>query len=58
MTATAFIDTNLLLYAGSNAREDQAKRAIAHQVLSQSGIGFSAQVMQEFYAAAVTKQRL
>ena len=27
-------------------------------MLSQPGIGFSAQVLQEFYSAAVTKQRL
>jgi len=58
MTATTFIDTNVLLYAASNAPADQSKRIVARQVLSQPGIGFSAQVLQEFYAAAVTKQRL
>lgn len=58
MTARALVDTNVLLYAGSNAASDQAKRAIARTVLSDSDIGFSAQVLQEFYAAAVTKQRL
>jgi predicted nucleic acid-binding protein len=58
MTATIFIDTNVLLYAGSNATEDAAKRVVARQLLSEPGIGFSAQVLQEFYAAAVTKQRL
>ncbi len=58
MTATCFIDTNVLLYAASNATEDQPKRQVARQVLSRPGIGFSAQVLQEFYAAAVAKQRL
>jgi predicted nucleic acid-binding protein len=58
MTATFFVDTNILLYAASNAPDDQAKRQVAREVLSQPGIGFSAQVMQEFYSAAVTKQRL
>jgi len=58
MTATIFIDTNVLLYAASNAAEDVAKRVAARQLLSETGIGFSAQVLQEFYAAAVTKQRL
>ena len=58
MTATTFIDTNVLLYAASNAPDDQAKRAVARQILAQSEIGFSAQVLQEFYAAAVAKQRL
>ncbi|MEX2172739.1 MAG: PIN domain-containing protein [Pirellulaceae bacterium] len=58
MTAIAFIDTNVLLYAGSNAAADQPKRAIARQLLSHIQPGFSAQVLQEFYSAAVTKQRL
>jgi predicted nucleic acid-binding protein len=53
-----FIDTNILLYAASGAREDQPKKAIARQVLAQPGIRFSAQVMQEFYYAAVRKERL
>lgn len=58
MTAQYFIDTNVLLYAGSGANEDQTKKAIARQVLAQADIGFSAQVMQEFYYAAVRKERL
>lgn len=58
MTVTAFIDTNVLVYAASNAAADLQKRAIARQILSDPGIGFSAQVLQEFYAAAATKQRL
>src|SRR6266516_5113820 len=58
MTAQYLIDTNVLLYAGSGANEDQAKKAIARQVLAQADIGFSAQVMQEFYYAAVRKERL
>jgi predicted nucleic acid-binding protein len=58
MTATIFIDTNVLLDAASNAPADRAKNAVARQALSQQRIAFSAQVLQEFYAAAVTKQRL
>ncbi len=58
MTATHFVDTNVLLYAASNAPADQPKRLIARQVLAEPTIGLSAQVLQEFYAAAVTKQRL
>lgn len=58
MTAQFFIDTNILVYAGSAAAEDQAKKSVARRVIAQGGIGFSAQVMQEFYAAAVRKQRL
>ena len=56
MTATFFIDTNVVLYAASNAAADQPKRIIARQLLSEPNIGFSAQVLQEFYAVAVTKQ--
>lgn len=58
MTATTFVDTNVLLYAASNAPADQDKRAIARRVLAEPNIGFSAQVLQEFYAVAVTKRRL
>jgi predicted nucleic acid-binding protein len=58
MTATFFIDTNVVLYAASNAAADQPKRIIARQVLTEPSIGFSAQVLQGFYAAAVTKKRL
>jgi predicted nucleic acid-binding protein len=58
MTAMAFVDTNVLLYAASQADADREKRAIARQVLTEPEIRFSAQVLQEFYVAAVTKQRL
>jgi predicted nucleic acid-binding protein len=58
MTAISFVDTNILLYAGSNAAADQAKRQMARALLTRPDIGFSAQVMQEFYAVAVAKQRL
>ena len=58
MTATYFVDTNILLYAASKAVEDLAKRQVARELLKQPDIGFSAQVMQEFYAAAISKKRL
>ena len=58
MTARYFADTNVLLYAGSNAREDRQKREMARRLLQHPAIGFSAQVAQEFYDAAVRKQRL
>ena len=58
MTATSFIDTNILLYAASKAVADQAKRHVARRLLTQPDIGFSAQVLQEFYSVAVTKQNL
>ena len=58
MTAPSFVDTNVLLYAGAKAPEDAAKRQQARQLLAQPGLVFSAQVLQEFYSAAVSKQRL
>ena len=58
MTAKFFVDTNVLLYAGSNAAEDRAKRQVARELLSRPDIALSAQVLQEFYAVAVAKQRL
>lgn len=44
MTAACFVDTNVLLYAASNAAADQPKRVIARRLLSEPNIGFSAQV--------------
>ena len=58
MTATSFVDTNILLYAASNAVADQPKRQVARGLLKQADIGFSAQVLQEFYAAAIAKKHL
>src|SRR5688500_2849623 len=58
MTAAYFIDTNVLLYAASNAPADQAKRQLARSLLAQPDIGFSAQVLQEFYSAATAKKHL
>jgi len=58
MTAKAFIDTNVLLYAGSQYPGDQEKRAIALELLGRSDLGFSAQVMAEYFNAARIKARL
>lgn len=58
MTAKSFVDTNVLVYAGSNAPEDQSKRDVARELLARPDVGFSAQVLQEFYAVAVVKKRL
>ncbi len=58
MTATFLVDTNVLIYAGSNAADDRAKRQAARVLLSRPGVAFSAQVLQEFYTVAVTKNRL
>lgn len=58
MTAKYFVDTNVLLYAGSRALEDQAKRPTARALLARPDIALSAQVLQEFYSVVSTKRRL
>ena len=58
MHAEVFCDSNILLYAASNAEEDAVKRAAARRVLALPGVGFSAQVLQEFYVNATRKQAL
>ena len=58
MRAEVFCDSNILLYAASNAPEDAVKRAEARRVLALPGVGFSAQVLQEFYVNATRKQAL
>ncbi|NJK91588.1 MAG: PIN domain-containing protein [Blastochloris sp.] len=58
MTAQYFIDTNILLYAGSQHPLDQAKRITALNILRKPGLGFSAQVMQEYFHIAYTRERL
>lgn len=58
MTARFFVDTNILLYAGSNAPEDAVKRARSLEILRYPEIGFSAQVLQEYFYVAYRKRRL
>ncbi len=58
MIAQFFIDSNVLLYAGSQHPDDQVKRKIALDLLRKPGLGFSAQVMQEYFSVAYTKARL
>ncbi len=58
MTAQFFADTNILLYAGSQHPDDAPKRAVALELLRREDLGFSAQVMQEYYDVAYRKGRL
>lgn len=58
MTARYFIDSNVLVYAGSLHPDDQTKKAIALDLLRKPDLGFSAQVMQEYFNVAYTKQKL
>ncbi|MCE9582241.1 MAG: PIN domain-containing protein [Planctomycetes bacterium] len=52
MTAAAFVDTNVLLYAVSRNPAESAKRLRAREILAQEGLATSAQVLQEFYVQA------
>jgi predicted nucleic acid-binding protein len=58
MSAQVFVDTNILIYAGSAHPDDAAKRAVALGILRRIDTGFSAQVMQEYYDVAYRKRRL
>jgi len=52
MSATIFVDTNILLYATSTAPDESAKAEAALRVLNQPGVGLSIQVLTEFYVNA------
>ena len=58
MTAKFFVDTNVLVYAVSNAVADQPRRDVALELLDRSDLAFSAQVLAEFYSVATTKTKL
>jgi predicted nucleic acid-binding protein len=58
MSAQFFVDTNILIYAGSAHPQDVAKRTVALGILHRTDIGFSAQVLQEYYEVAYRKRRL
>jgi predicted nucleic acid-binding protein len=53
-----FFDTNLFLYAASQAPEDRANRGIASQLIADTEYVISTQVLQEFIAASLSKKRL
>ena len=58
MTVSSFLDTNVLLYAGSNAPQDAVKKARALRLIRRAPFAISAQVLQEFVANALTKKSL
>ena len=51
-----FIDTNILLYAGSNAAADGPKRRIASSLLAELDFCLSSQVVQEYLSNALGKK--
>jgi predicted nucleic acid-binding protein len=57
-TEPVFLDTNILLYAASNAPADHAKKKIASEIIQYQPFRISAQVVQEFIANALRKPQL
>lgn len=58
MTAKFFVDTNVLVYAASNAVADERRRELALELLDRSDLAPSAQVLAEFYSVATSKAKL
>ena len=58
MTAKFFVDTNVLLYAASNADADKRRRELSLELLGRSDLAISAQVLAEFYSVATSKAKL
>ena len=57
MTATRFIDTNVLIYAARTKSDEPHKFSVANDVLQNERFCLSTQVLQEFYVAAQRANR-
>jgi len=57
MTVMRFVDTNVLLYRVSLTEADAAKHRIASDLLAESDLRLSVQVLQEFYVQATRPSR-
>ena len=58
MTAESFLDANILLYACSAAPQDAVKQQRAADLILNTSVALSAQVLQEFVANALRKKAL
>ncbi|HXV59984.1 MAG TPA: PIN domain-containing protein [Vicinamibacteria bacterium] len=52
-----FVDTNVLLYSASTAREEKTKKEIAVALLEGDDLALSVQVLQEFYVQATRSRK-
>ena len=52
-----FVDTDVLLYAVSNAPPERDKAAVAREILRGRDLALSVQVLQEFYVQATRESR-
>ena len=57
MPGRCFVDTNVILYAASDAPSEAGKHARALELLDGTDFCVSAQVLQEFYVNAIRKGR-
>lgn len=55
MAASAFLDTNVLVYAAIGGGRDEPKRQRALQLIDSEDFGTSAQVLQEFFVTVTKK---
>jgi predicted nucleic acid-binding protein len=55
MTASVFLDTNVLVYAAVGTGKDQSKRKRALELIESEDFATSAQVLQEFFVTVVRK---
>lgn len=55
MSAEAFLDTNILVYAVDTASASTEKRARSRNLIRAGNFGVSAQVLQEFYVVTTRK---
>src|ERR1700761_3123211 len=55
MTASVFLDTNILVYAAIGTGKDDRKRRRAFGLIESEDFGTSAQVLQEVFVAGVKK---
>lgn len=58
MVVLPFIDSNILLYAGSKAPEDAFKRQVASPLIASLHFCLSSQVIQEYISNALKKKAL
>lgn len=52
-----FVDTNILVYAAGLSLDDADKRSRAREILAESGLVVSVQVLREFYSQATRASR-
>ena len=58
MKADVFLDSNVLLYAAADVKQEGAKKEAALQLIAETDFGTSVQVLGEFYDNARRKAKL